>query len=214
MQYLMLEFMQNCGLESVILGAIICALTGILKKPIKNFAVKSDDGAKYTKYITFLPVLLGVAATSIYYLIFFKNINLNGEFIKLWLSSSSISLAIYAFLEKFIPSKNTIMSKQEISQNNLLLQKLNDLVNQNEIPTDVEDKNLKTGKENIIDLNDSNKTSNETKDYIENFAINTDGTSFIKTNDSLNVSEVTHTKETQKTAAEVEKIVLRGKKND
>lgn len=122
------ELVQNYGLDSVLIAAAVCILTGLIKLPIKRLAAKTKDSSKYTKYITFLPLLLGFGATALYEYIMMRSVSFAGEFITLWLTSSSLSLAIYAFIEKFIPSKKKILSAEEIRQNEEMLDSLKSIL--------------------------------------------------------------------------------------
>lgn len=124
MEITITELVQNYGLDSVLIAAAVCILTGLVKMPIKRLAAKTKDSSKYTKYITFLPLLLGFGVTALYEYIMTKTVSFAGEFITLWLTSSSLSLAIYAFIEKFIPSKKKILSAEEIRQNEEMLDSL------------------------------------------------------------------------------------------
>ena len=117
MEITITELVQNYGLDSVLIAAAVCILTGHVKMPIKSLAAKTKDSSKYTKYITFLPLLLGFGVTALYEYLMTKTVSFTGEFITLWLTSSSLSLAIYAFIEKFIPSKKKVLSAEEIRQN-------------------------------------------------------------------------------------------------
>ena len=110
MEITIMELVQDYGLDSVLIAAAVCILTGLIKMPIKSLAAKTKDPSKYTKYITFLPLLLGFGVTVLYEYIMTHSVVFTGEFITLWLTSSSLSLAIYAFIEKFIPSRKKIMS--------------------------------------------------------------------------------------------------------
>lgn len=122
------ELVQNYGLDSVLIAAAVCILTGLVKLPVKRLAAKTKDSSKYTKYITFLPLLLGFGATALYEYIMTRSVSFTGEFITLWLTSSSLSLAIYAFIEKFIPSKKKILSAEEIRQNEEMLDSLKSIL--------------------------------------------------------------------------------------
>ncbi len=122
------ELVQNYGLDSVLIAAAVCILTGLIKLPIKRLAAKTKDSSKYTKYITFLPLLLGFGATALYEYIMTRSVSFAGEFITLWLTSSSLSLAIYAFIEKFIPSKKKILSAEEIRQNEEMLDSIKSIL--------------------------------------------------------------------------------------
>lgn len=124
MEITIMELVQDYGLDSVLIAAAVCILTGLIKMPIKSLAAKTKDPSKYTKYITFLPLLLGFGVTVLYEYIMTHSVVFTGEFITLWLTSSSLSLAIYAFIEKFIPSRKKIMSEEEIKQNEELIDTL------------------------------------------------------------------------------------------
>ena len=128
MEITIVELLQNYGLDSVIIAVAVCILTGIIKMPIKSLADKAKDSSKYTKYITFLPLLLGFGVTALYEYIMTKTVSFTGDFIALWLASSSLSLAIYAFIEKFIPSKKKILSAEEIKQNEKMLDSLKSIL--------------------------------------------------------------------------------------
>lgn len=106
--------------ESIVLAIalLITALTGILKLPIKKWAEKAPERSKYTRFITFLPIILGFILSVTYDLVFCrKEFCFDEELVKLWMSSSSLSLAIYAFIDKFIPSKKKILTEIEIKEN-------------------------------------------------------------------------------------------------
>ena len=57
MEITIMELVQDYGLDSVLIAAAVCILTGLIKMPIKSLAAKTKDPSKYTKYITFLPLL-------------------------------------------------------------------------------------------------------------------------------------------------------------
>ena len=77
------ELVQNYGLDSVLIATAVCILTGLIKIPIKRLALKAKDSSKYTKYITFLPLLLGFGVTALYEYIMTKTVSFAGEFIAL-----------------------------------------------------------------------------------------------------------------------------------
>ena len=107
--------------------------------PIKRLAAKAKDSSKYTKYITFLPLILGFGVTALYEYIMTKTVSFAGEFITLWLTSSSLSLAIYAFIEKFIPSKKKILSAEEIRQNEEMLDSLKSILTAEKVSGETEE---------------------------------------------------------------------------
>ena len=117
------ELITTYGMNRIILAECICIATGLLKLPVKKFAAKCAVPEKITKYITFLPVILGGGFTAVYYLIMKQPVIFDGKYVALWLSSSSLSLAIYAFIEKFFPKRQVITS-QEILENSELIETL------------------------------------------------------------------------------------------
>ena len=141
MEITITELVQNYGLDSVLIAAAVCILTGLVKMPIKSLAAKAKDSSKYTKYITFLPLLLGFGVTALYEYIMTKTVSFTGEFITLWLTSSSLSLAIYAFIEKFIPSKKKILSAEEIRQNEEMLDSLKSILTAEKVSGETEERN-------------------------------------------------------------------------
>lgn len=124
MEITITQMVQEYGLNSILIAVVVCIFTGIIKIPIKRLASKAEDSSKYTKYITFLPLFLGFGVTVLYEYLVTKTFSFTAEFITLWLTSSSLSLAIYAFIEKFIPSKKKILSSEEIKQNQEMINQL------------------------------------------------------------------------------------------
>ena len=132
------ELVQNYGLDSVLIAVAVCILTGLVKMPIKSLTAKTKNSSKYTKYITFLPLLFGFGITVLYEYIMMKSISFTKDFITLWITSSSLSLAIYAFIEKFIPSKKKILSTEEIRQNEEMLNSIKSVLITDKISEDAE----------------------------------------------------------------------------
>lgn len=124
MEITITQLVKEYGFNSVLIAVVVCILTGLIKMPIKSLAAKTEDPSKYTKYITFLPLILGFGVTALYNYLQTKTFAFTGEFISLWLTSSSLSLAIYAFVEKFIPSKKKILSEEEVKQNQKMIEQL------------------------------------------------------------------------------------------
>ena len=98
----------NYGFETVAIAFIINILTTVIKIPVKKYAEKLDDGGvTLKKYITFLPIVLGCILAVIYTYIFVSKTDIfTEEFMVLWLTSSSLSLALYAVFEKFFPKSD------------------------------------------------------------------------------------------------------------
>lgn len=93
-------------LSAVIIAVLINVVTGAVKLPIKRAAQKMENGKKLTRFITFLPVVLGFGLTAAYEAAFCGGVKIDGDFVSLWLGASSLSLAVYAFIEKFSRGKS------------------------------------------------------------------------------------------------------------
>jgi len=78
-----------------------------------------ENGKKLTRFITFLPVVLGFGLTAAYEAVFCGGVKIDGDFVSLWLGASSLSLAVYAFIEKFFPA-----GKKPLSENEALIERL------------------------------------------------------------------------------------------
>jgi hypothetical protein len=125
MEATILQYICEYGYETVLIALAINILTGLLKTPIKKLSAKLTDSTAVTKYITFLPIIIGFGLSVLYtYFFVAKKIVFNGDFISLWLTSSSLSLAIYAVFEKFFPSKKKVLEDYEIKQNFALIEQL------------------------------------------------------------------------------------------
>ena len=125
-----LGYIKDYGYETLFIAIAINILTAILKSPIKKLAAKSKDGTLITKYITFLPLIIGFGLCAFYKYVFLEKVSINGDYISLWLSSASLSLAIYAVFEKFFPSKQKVLEEYELKQNLELIEKLK-IINEN-----------------------------------------------------------------------------------
>ena len=115
------------GLEAVVLGLAINVLTGLIKLPIKSFAKKLEDGSKLTRYLVFLPVILGFCLTLGYTAAIKGEIDITREFVTLWVSSSSLSLTFYALWEKLFPTKEKLKKEYIIEENDKLLDTIRQL---------------------------------------------------------------------------------------
>ena len=123
------KIITDYGLETVGLALIINLLTGLLKMPIKALAKKAEDSTAITRFIVFMPVLLGFALTILYFKIVYGTITFNEKFYTLWLTSSSLSLTFYAIYEKLFPSKRKSMSASEVQENYELIDQIKQLLN-------------------------------------------------------------------------------------
>lgn len=116
------------GLEVFILALIINVLVGVIKLPIKSWAQKAKDPESITRYIVFLPIIIGFGVVAAYIKIRFGDIHFDAYYISLSLASSSLSLTIYALLEKFFPSKDAAEEKRIIEENKKLIDELKNVV--------------------------------------------------------------------------------------
>lgn len=109
----------------IILSLFNNALTAIIKMPIKNLLCKKVENSKiYTKYLTFLPIIIGFCITIVHFLLNKMDLELNTSFVEFWVKNSSLSLAFYAFEEKFAPNKKKVLEENEIVENKKLLKEI------------------------------------------------------------------------------------------
>ncbi|MDR1159490.1 MAG: hypothetical protein LBK69_02585 [Syntrophomonadaceae bacterium] len=104
MDEVILEILSAYGLEVIVIALIINVLTNLLKKPIKAYTRRS--GRNLNKYISFIPIVMGFTGASLYYG-FTKGwaVLRADEVVSLGVSSASLSLAMFAIIEKFMPEK-------------------------------------------------------------------------------------------------------------
>ena len=112
-----LHTVTSYGMDIAVCAFLTFILTGIVKMPLKAFAEKSSNSKKYTRFITFLPVVLGFGVAAAYTYLENGTLAFDELFFTRWLSAVSGSLALYAFWEKFIPSKKKILEAEEIAAN-------------------------------------------------------------------------------------------------
>ena len=153
-----LELMQDHGLNSLIIAILVFILTAIVKMPLKKLAARSKDKSKYTRYITFLPLIISFGITILYEYILNGKVVFTEDILKLWLTSSSLSLAIYAFKEKFFPGSKKIMTEEEIAENEEAIEKMNEAIS---------DRNLTVGEvESAITNVKTESTTDSSKEKI------------------------------------------------
>ncbi len=93
------------GLETVLIAVMITVLTGLIKWPIKALAKRLNDYTKVTRFIVFLPIVLGFFLTFCYAKFVRNAFSFDRAFVTLWLTASSLSLTMYAIYEKMVPGK-------------------------------------------------------------------------------------------------------------
>lgn len=119
-----LQFLSEHGLDTLLIALVTVILTGLIKMPIKKLASKSSKCKKITRFITFLPIVIGFGLTVLYTYLINSKVVFEQSFFVQWLSAVSLSLAIYAFWEKFVPSEKKILSEAEIQANQTIIEEL------------------------------------------------------------------------------------------
>lgn len=131
-----LNFLTVYGLEPIILALVINVMTGLIKLPVKALAGKMKDGSLVTRFLVFLPVVLGFLLTMLYSVLVNSGLQIDNSFYRLWLSSSSLSLTFYAVFEKLIPSKKSILKNYEVEANKQLIEEIQSLLKLTDTATD------------------------------------------------------------------------------
>jgi len=102
MDEFILDIVSAYGLEVIVIAIIINILTGFLKRPIKAYTRRS--GRNLNKYISFIPVVMGFTGATLYYGFTKGWTSLRvDEVFSLAVGSASLSLAMFAIIEKFLP---------------------------------------------------------------------------------------------------------------
>ncbi len=99
-------------------------LTGIIKLPLKKLAEKFTCAKKITRFIVFLPLVTGFGMTTLINSLLTGQSHFDAQFFMKWLSAVSLSLAIYAFWEKFVPSEKKFLTETEIQANKEAVEKI------------------------------------------------------------------------------------------
>ena len=115
-------FINEYGLETVLAALLINLLTALIKWPIKKCANKLNDKTKVTRFIVFLPVLLGFGVTFLYEEFLGTGFLFDKSFVTMWLTSSSLSLTFYAIVEKLFFGKSS--STQEHKESAELIEEI------------------------------------------------------------------------------------------
>ena len=125
------EMISNYGLEAVVIALIVNLLTGLIKIPIKALTNKMKNGKKISRFIVFLPIILGFIVTFYNAKFLQDNFSFNREFSTQWLTASSLSLTFYAIYEKLFPSKKKTLSDCEIETSRAILNEIKQLISNN-----------------------------------------------------------------------------------
>ena len=99
-------------------------LTGIIKLPLKKLAEKFTCAKKITRFIVFLPLVTGFGMTTLINFLLTGQSHFDAQFFMKWLSAVSLSLAIYAFWEKYVPSVKKFLTVSGIQENKVAVEKI------------------------------------------------------------------------------------------
>lgn len=119
-----IQLITDYGVDTLVIALCAVVFTGLFKIPIKKLADKTKNSKKITRFVTFLPILIGFGLTVLSTYLFTKQVSFNKDFYVRWLSSVSLSLAIYAFWEKFVPSEKKILTEAEAKANKTAVEEL------------------------------------------------------------------------------------------
>lgn len=119
-----IQLITDYGVDTLVIALCTVVFTGLFKIPIKKLADKTKNSKKITRFVTFLPILSGFGLTVLSTYLFTKQVSFNKDFYVRWLSSVSLSLAIYAFWEKFVPSEKKILTEAEAKANKTAVEEL------------------------------------------------------------------------------------------
>ena len=101
-----MNLIEEYGIETVILALSINLFTFLIKLPIKKYAQKAEDSTKITRFIVFLPFVIGCLLTFLYVGLINRSYSIDKQYVTLWLTSSSLSLTFYAVFEKMVPKRH------------------------------------------------------------------------------------------------------------
>lgn len=119
-----IQLITDSGVDTVVIALCTVVFTGLFKIPIKKLADKTKNSKKITRFVTFLPIIFGFGLTVLSTYLLTKQVSFNKDFYVQWFSSVSLSLAIYAFWEKFVPSEKKILTDAEIKANKTVVEEL------------------------------------------------------------------------------------------
>ena len=118
------ELIAQYGLETILIAVLINILSAIIKTPVKHFAKKTKNSTRITRFIVLVPIIIGFIVTLCYKRLIVCDESFGKEFVTLWLTSSSLSLTIYAVMEKMIPSKKSVLQDSEEAMTEKIIDRL------------------------------------------------------------------------------------------
>lgn len=135
------------GLETVILALSINLCTTLCKIPIKILARKSKNSANITRFIVFMPIVLGFVLVLCYARFITNRPFFDKSFMQLWLTASSLSLTFYAVWEKIFPCKNMLKCDSETEASKELIDAIANSVEKVETErTEINDETIESQK--------------------------------------------------------------------
>lgn len=141
-----IQLITDSGVDTVVIALCTVVFTGLFKIPIKKLSDKTKNSKKITRFVTFLPIIFGFGLTVLSTYLFTKQVSFNKNFYVQWLSAVSLSLAIYAFWEKFVPSEKKILTDAEINANKAVVEDLKSkLADKDEIAEEAQSVNDSNG---------------------------------------------------------------------
>ena len=126
------------GLETVIIALAINLMTGLIKIPIKKLAGRLKESTRVTRFIVFLPVLLGFGFTVLYRHVWGGGFAFDRGVITQWVASSSLSLTFYAIFEKLFPGKKAALTESEIAANRDVLERISEMADGEEAEGEIQ----------------------------------------------------------------------------
>lgn len=101
------EMIANYGINNFVLALLIIITTGFVKIPFKLITAKwQNKGINLNRFIVFLPILFGIGYAALYTYIFY-GVVWNDDTLSIALTSTTLSLSIYAITEKLFERKKT-----------------------------------------------------------------------------------------------------------
>ena len=116
------EMIANYGINNFVLALLIIITTGFAKIPLKLITAKwQNKGINLNKYRVLLPILFGIGYAALYTYLFCGTA-WNEDTLSIALTSTTLSLSIYAITEKLFEKKRneSIIEKRdcmEVSEN-------------------------------------------------------------------------------------------------
>ncbi len=119
-----MKLISQYGLEIILMALVTNLLTAIVKAPVKALAKRLNEPTRLSRFIVFVPVVIGFLVTIIEKKFILRDDIFDREFFQMWLSASSLSLTFYAIFEKMFPKKSNTLSQTEIAENQKFITEL------------------------------------------------------------------------------------------